>query len=166
MLDGITIANAINNLTDPNPDVRYQAAWALQYIGDERAVSALLTALDDADMNVRMGAAQALGRIGDEWAIVPLLKMMNHLAADERYAAAVAIGRLNPQKIRVDEKMMEILRLAMRDEDVFVRCAAAFSLSTIFGFTIAPKVFEALSRKEVNLIEAAARLVEKRFKKA
>jgi HEAT repeat protein len=160
MLDGITIADAINNLSDPNPDVRYQAAWALQYVGDDSTVSALLVAMNDVDANVRMGAAQALGRIGDVSALNALLKMMNHAAAGERYVAAVALGRIK------DASAIDALRIAMRDDDVFVSCAAAYSLSEIMGFTIAPKVFEALSRVEVNLREAAARQVEKQFKKA
>jgi HEAT repeat protein len=158
MIDGITLPDAINGLSDPNPDTRYHAAWVLQYIGDASAVSSLLTAMGDVDANVRMGAAQALGRIGDVSALNALLKMLNHVVTGERYMAAVALGRLK------DTSAIDPLRIAMRDDDVFVRCAAAYSLSEICGFTIAPKVFEALNRSEVNLREASARQVEKQIK--
>ncbi len=175
MIDGITITDAIHDLSDPNAEVRYQAAWALQYIGDASAVTALLGTIGDVDMHVRVASAQALGRIGAGRAVNALLKLMNHAAAEERYTAAVALGRiqgltaktpplsttLTPSEEEEKKRVIEALRVAMRDDDVYVRCAAALSLVEIGGFTIALKVLEALSREEVKLREAAVRQVEK-----
>ena len=52
-------------LRGQNASVRMHAAWALGWIGDNRAVEPLIAALGDQDEHVREAAAEALGRIGD-----------------------------------------------------------------------------------------------------
>ena len=51
-------------MTDTQPDVRRQAAWALGVIGDGRATPVLTAALQDGDRQVRRQAAWALGHVG------------------------------------------------------------------------------------------------------
>ena len=50
----------------------YWAAQTLGYIGDNRVVETLITALQVGDRQVQEGATQALGRMGDPRAIPPL----------------------------------------------------------------------------------------------
>ena len=50
--------------TDPEPEVRAMAAFALGLIGDAAAAPALMTALGDADPRVQGRAAEGLGLIG------------------------------------------------------------------------------------------------------
>ncbi|CAD7770620.1 HEAT repeats [Candidatus Methanoperedenaceae archaeon GB37] len=47
----------------PNKNVRGRAAWALEAIGDARAVEPLMEVLKDESENVRWGAADALRKI-------------------------------------------------------------------------------------------------------
>ncbi|MFN8371672.1 MAG: hypothetical protein U0694_02180 [Anaerolineae bacterium] len=90
--------------------------------------------------------------------------MMQHTAAEERYAAARA-GTIEPPRHREHEKTREALRGALRDADVYVRCAAAMSLAESGGFALAPKVLDAEPRG-TELYETAARQVEKQVKEA
>jgi HEAT repeat protein len=50
----------------------YWATQALGYIGDKRAVEALIEALQDGDSHVQEGSVEALGQIGDKRALLPL----------------------------------------------------------------------------------------------
>ncbi|CAD7770696.1 HEAT repeats [Candidatus Methanoperedenaceae archaeon GB50] len=53
----------IPKLKDANKNVRGRAAWALEKIGDTRAVEPLMEVLKDESENVRWGAADALRKI-------------------------------------------------------------------------------------------------------
>ncbi len=53
--------------------VRDRAAWALEELGDARAVEPLLARLEDEEWSVRGSAAEALGRLGDARAVEGLL---------------------------------------------------------------------------------------------
>ena len=53
----------IPKLKDANKNVRSGAAWALEAIGDARAVEPLMGALKDERDEVRWGAADALRKI-------------------------------------------------------------------------------------------------------
>lgn len=59
--------------------LRGYAAEALAYLGNRRAVPALLAALDDPAPEVRLWSAFALGELGDRRAVAPL----EHLAATD-----------------------------------------------------------------------------------
>jgi HEAT repeat protein len=63
--------------TEGNEAVRAQAAAALGYTGNRRAVQALLKAFDaDPDLSVRIEAAAALGRLGFSEAAAPLAQWL------------------------------------------------------------------------------------------
>jgi len=57
------VAPLIKALNDPDPDVRWKAAWALGEINDARAVGPLLDALRDGDGLVRNSASISLSLI-------------------------------------------------------------------------------------------------------
>ncbi|MCH8294685.1 HEAT repeat domain-containing protein [Candidatus Poribacteria bacterium] len=62
----------INDLKDTDPTVREMGAKMLGYIGDSRAVEALIRALGDSDYRVRLRAAKALEILSDKRAMEPL----------------------------------------------------------------------------------------------
>jgi len=70
------IVQLIDDLRDPNWQVRYHAADRLKVIGDERAVQPLVDVLADNNLTVRFIAAMTLGIIRDERAIEPLTQML------------------------------------------------------------------------------------------
>jgi hypothetical protein len=61
-------------LTDPDANIRFQAAHVLRFLHSERAVGALISALADPDGGVRAMVAQALALQGDKRAIEPLMQ--------------------------------------------------------------------------------------------
>ena len=59
--------------TDPNPQVRYRAVWALGKSQSERVFEVICVLTEDADQAVRYDATRALGELGDPRA-VPFLE--------------------------------------------------------------------------------------------
>jgi HEAT repeat protein len=59
-IGGPAVAPLIEALTDPNDDVRWEAAKALGQIGDPEAAPALVNALEDENSGVRWLAAEGL----------------------------------------------------------------------------------------------------------
>ncbi|MBE3097665.1 MAG: MFS transporter [Planctomycetes bacterium] len=72
----LAIADIVARLSDPDPEVREEAARALGRIGesDAEAVDALMKRLRDPQSTIRPDAAAALGQIGDPRAIPALLE--------------------------------------------------------------------------------------------
>ena len=62
--------------SDPDPEVRQMAAFAMGLIGDRSAAEALIAALADADPIVHGRAAEALGMIGHKAAADAIAQMM------------------------------------------------------------------------------------------
>ncbi len=84
----------INSLSEVSKFTRERAALTLGWIGDERAVTALMWALKDKEPVVVSAAAWALGRIGHANALVALQELVNHADADVRDNAVEAIERI------------------------------------------------------------------------
>jgi hypothetical protein len=59
-------------LNDPSPEVRERAAWAIDNLKDERALSALLKAIHDDNLDVQSAAAWGLVHLGDQ--VIPYMK--------------------------------------------------------------------------------------------
>jgi HEAT repeat protein len=74
-IGGPAVASLIEALTDPNDDVRWEAAKALGQIGDPEAAPALVNALEDENSGVRWLAAEGLIALGRE-GLVPLLRAL------------------------------------------------------------------------------------------
>jgi len=70
-----SVAPLIRTLSNENDWVRWEAAKALNQIGNNKAIKALLEALSDEKFEVRWLAAEGLIRIGRK-AIVPLLEAL------------------------------------------------------------------------------------------
>ena len=67
----------IQALSDPNPDVRRQAAHGLGEAGASEAINPLLDELRDQESDIRGEAAEALGKIGDHHVIDPLIEALD-----------------------------------------------------------------------------------------
>ena len=79
---------------DPDPQVRFKAAWALGKIGDERGLEPLARALlEDEDPAVREWAASALEAIGDPRAVPPLAQSLaTDPSREVRLRSSLALG--------------------------------------------------------------------------
>jgi HEAT repeat protein len=77
LYDSRALAPLLQVLRDSQEDaqVRGHAAEALAYIGQRRAVPALIAALDDPSPEVRLWSAFALGELGDRRAVAPLERL-------------------------------------------------------------------------------------------
>jgi HEAT repeat protein len=70
----VPLVHVLRN-TQEAPELRGQAAEALAYIGNRRAVPALLVALEDPSPEVRLWSAFALGELRDQRAVSPLERL-------------------------------------------------------------------------------------------
>ena len=116
--------------------VRREAAVALGYLDDRRAVPSLIGALSDEKPSVRRAAAQSLGRLKGPDAAEPLITALEDRSKQVRLAAIKALGALaDPRSTR---PLIAVLR--NEDEDERVRWAAAEALGEIGD----PRAFEPL----------------------
>jgi HEAT repeat protein len=113
-------------LQDKDEFVRRESAYALGETRSRLSLSSLVAALaQDKEASVRGAAAVALGLIGDEAAVVPLTQ-----ALARRVPASGLLGRLRRNK---------------KEENEFVRRAAARSLGEIRSRAAVPALVAALA---------------------
>lgn len=79
-------------LSHVDKNIRGEAARALGYIGDARALVGLITALEDAEYSVRNNAVWALGRLRDTRACALLLKILDKSDGFSRSEVVEALG--------------------------------------------------------------------------
>ena len=98
--EGCSLSELIESTKDANPEVREEAANALNEMGPaaKAAVPALIRLLDDKAKGVRQDAALAFGAIGpDAKASVPaLIKLLDDKENGVRLNAAQALGAIGP----------------------------------------------------------------------
>src|SRR5574341_311573 len=88
MIGAPAAPNVIAALRDESETVRREACLILRYLGDPRAVPALIPLVEsDHSERVRAAAASALGKLRDRRAVQPLLSLLSTLPMDERHAA-------------------------------------------------------------------------------
>ncbi|MEL7359901.1 MAG: HEAT repeat domain-containing protein [Cyanobacteria bacterium J06560_6] len=84
-------------ITDPDWQVRRNAAQALDLHATTEAIPALTSALSDDHWQVRKFTARALQRVADDTAIPSLVRALSDEYSDVRRDAAIALGNLgNP----------------------------------------------------------------------
>ena len=118
---------------DSETSVRSRCAYALGELGakDPKALVALREALGHADMGVREKSAEALGKLADagnkdENALTALIALLkNDPAPSVRSASAMALRGFK------DERVIDALMLALKDEAGLVRAFSASSLGLI-----------------------------------
>jgi HEAT repeat protein len=117
---------------DEQSYARADAIHALGYLGSERALDVLLSALGGGRETAV--AAEGLGRIGSEKAVSALISTLNDYGNRSRYAAK-ALAQLSPSAL------IKGLDRALEDNDAFVRLKAA----TIAGYySTSPKLLDRL----------------------
>ncbi|MDY0018744.1 MAG: HEAT repeat domain-containing protein [Anaerolineae bacterium] len=96
------IARCIENLKNPNPRQRSQAALELGELKALEAVPALIATLnDDVNTYVRSAAAESLGHLGDPRSIFPLMDALHDSSSFVRRATAIALGQLQAKEAQV-----------------------------------------------------------------
>lgn len=96
-----SVKSLISSLREINKFTRERVAQTLGWIGDERAVNALLWALKDEEPSVVSAAAWALGRIGSPEALSELQSLVNNENSDIRENAIEAVKRIVANKERM-----------------------------------------------------------------
>jgi HEAT repeat protein len=85
--------------TDPDPDLRMQAALALGEQRDARAVEALIEALKDEDTNVRYHAIEALGKLKAVDAVDALAEIAESRDFFLGFAALDALAKIGDARV-------------------------------------------------------------------
>ena len=84
-------------LTDPDPEIRAQAARMVGDVREARAADTLLPLLDDNSPRARFFAAEALGRLAHQPAVPALVRMLadnNDTDVNLRHAGSLALSRI------------------------------------------------------------------------
>lgn len=106
------------------PDVRIAAVRALGHVAKEADLPAFKTALEDKDPRVQEAAVVALGTMGGQSAVHHLTLLLAQADQDLRVAAARALARCG-------EEGLEVLKEALKDEDLLTRRAAVYGLAEV-----------------------------------
>jgi len=118
-----TVELAVQSLKNSDGYVRWKAAEALGWLGDEEVVPALIEALGDEVGGVRELAAKALGEIGDSKAMEPLA------AALEDKSNLVRLEAVKALEWMADEQIISQLTKSLKDSEL--RQTAANALARI-----------------------------------
>ncbi len=140
------IISTLEWAANEDPKVRRYLARTLGYLGDRRAVPALVSALEDPDTDTRLWAAEALGAIGDPAARAPLASLLSSRDRDLRKQAAHSLGSLGNPQARGD------LQPLLQDEAVDVRWNAALALARLGDAAGAPVLLAMLDREGLEQV--------------
>ena len=104
-------------LSDPDPEIRAQAARMIGDVRDERLAGALLPLLADGAPRARFFAAEALGRLAHAPAIPALVQMLagnDDRDANLRHAGSLALARIGdaPQVAALSRHSSRAVRIA------------------------------------------------------
>lgn len=94
----VAIDDIVARLTDPDREVRAEAARALGRIGSRESFDALAAQLRDRESSIRAEAARALGKIGDRRAVALLTEALEDPSVELQEAAAEALGDLDSRE--------------------------------------------------------------------
>ncbi len=125
--DRRAVESLITTLREDTELMQSAAADALGWMGDVRAVPALIIALETlpTESAAREVAAEALGRIGEPQAITALVKGLTDGNEWVRRASAVALGEIG------DQMVVDSLTNALDDESAMVQEAAAEAIKQL-----------------------------------
>lgn len=114
------LAEVLSSVQLDTPDnLNFGAAYALGWLGDDRAVAALLRALESPSATVRMQAVAALGRLNVSSQVDTVRARLEDPDFNVRANACIALGYLG------GEEAVAALRRASETEQAFVaECAA------------------------------------------
>ncbi len=130
--DPVLLAAARNTAASPDAYLRWKAAYALGWLGDD-VLPSLLALLGDPDIDVQREAARSLGRLGNEAAVKDLLKALESPNSFVRRWSAQALGEIS------DESAMGALEQLRNDPTLLVARAACFALQRLGVAAPAPE---------------------------
>lgn len=136
-------------LTDPDPEVRAQAAKILGDVRYEPAAGALLPLLSDEEARVRFFATEALGRIGHRPALEPIVELLAENDDRDvylRHGGAIALARIGD---------VEALTALSDHPSRAVRLAAVVALRRLR----APALARFLTDEDPYVVTEAARAI-------
>jgi HEAT repeat protein len=115
----------LEELRNPDPEVRAQAVKKLSIAKDPRAVPVLLLYLGDPDQKVGLYMAQALGNLAEQDALAALRLALQDQDPNIRWRAAMALGDQR------DAAAVPGLARLLQDPDPLVQNVAANALAQI-----------------------------------
>jgi HEAT repeat protein len=126
----------IEQLRDPDPEVRTFAAYYLKNLGGESAIEPLISALGDSEAAVRRSAVHSLAVLGlrtRQRRVVDHVEFaLDDESPDVRMEAAMALGTWLSGMIE-NERTIRSLSKTLKDTDSEVAERAAFALENIYG---------------------------------
>ncbi len=122
----LAVDRLIEALSDPNLEVRQEAAWALGRIGDLQSVEVLLEKLRDKNTKVQPQTAWALGEIGSKKAVPHLIE---NLSSSDIYFKSSVIRALG--KIGDREAIEPLGKLLKESGEEIIIADAAWALSKL-----------------------------------
>ena len=140
-----SIVNPIEQLRDPNAEVRSQAADVLVNIG-EPAVPALINALDDKEMLTRYGAVVTLAEMGASAGpeVPALIKRLKDKIPLVRSTAALALGMI---EATTEEAVLALLEVM---DNAFMH-GYAISAFGEMGEPVVPELTKATNHKHHHI---------------
>lgn len=151
----------IKALKEEDREIRSLAAYLLGNIKEKEAVPPLIGLLKDTDLGVRWEAVRALGKIGDSRAIPTLLEILSSRDEGIRVAVVEALGRIARGEGTNDKRIFSALLKALKDENRYVRYAAAGELAALGDKRAIPVLIEALRDENEEIRWRAAEMLGK-----
>jgi len=111
---------------EENKYVIQQVGYALELIGDPKAVEGLILALDHKNGTVRFYAGQCLGHLGDSKAVEPLINALSDKDLGVRSGAVTALRNIkDPRAIKplqqiLDEEIEDSLKFSIRESLAYI----------------------------------------------
>ncbi len=157
-LEGISEAELITLLSDPDSGIRQYAVEHLAERGDEQAFTQLQQSLGDENPEVRQTAIASLGQYGN-LAIEPVRNLLiKEKNLEVRMAALQLIGQVG------DEEAAAFLQDAIKDQEPRIRIAAAEALGYTGSLAAREALIEATKDREPSVRMAALRTLSFYFK--
>jgi HEAT repeat protein len=120
----------INRLQTKSVEIRTYILQALDKVGDESALSAILDAVGDSNSTIRRFAVSALADLGDTRAVDAIINALNDSETDIRVAATMALGRFGDK--RAEDALIALLDDKVENPDgigkISVRAQAVIAL--------------------------------------
>lgn len=142
------LSNVLKLLSDPVPEVRVQAGWAVYAFGREAAaaVPQLMELLRDSNPKVRAQISRALSRVDtkERRSLSGLLTLAQDPELSCRIAAAVALGKFG---VKAEAVITELIQ-RLNDADPDTRANAMLSLEEIgpTAMEVIPAILTALEK--------------------
>jgi HEAT repeat protein len=117
----------VSQLTHPDPQHRANAAFALGWEGNHRAVIALIEKLYDPDPMVQQAAVNALSNLHDDRILDLMLDRLEHGHLDQKRAILYNLWRFYSRQ----EQVLSVYRAYLGNKDPDLRFDALVMLSTL-----------------------------------